>query len=270
MASVSSRRASAASEKKNYGMCRNLGQCTGEIRLWLKWLDGWHWVLLRLGNSRLKTYYISHFQTNFQHKYQLRGRNLGGGETYAAPPAPPATTPMIYVKIQSAGFTNQYIENVGFALLMKMLPRLAFVPESQVIHYFNLLMEEFPTFAIEIAEYFEDTYIGRLLPNHTRRKPPFPIRLWNLYTRVNLEVARTNNSVEGWQNGFQSGISYPHPSFTKLLRYLQLEQSLQEAMLTKWESGEVMIHSKQSIVRSKRIITIVSDFANREPIGFRS
>ena len=153
----------------------------------------------------------------------------------------------IYRKIQSAGFTNKYIENSGFALLMKMLPSLAFVPESQVIHYFNLLMEEFPTFAIEIAEYFEDTYIGRLLPNHTRRKPPFPIRLWNLYIRVNLEVDRTNNSVEGWHNGFQSGISCAHPSFTKLLRYLQLEQSLQEAMLTKWESGEVMIHSNQSI-----------------------
>ena len=86
----------------------------------------------------------------------------------------------IYRKIQSAGFTNQYIENAGFALLIKMLPSLAFVPESQVIHYFNLLMEEFP---------------------------PFPILLWNLYTRVNLKVARTNNSVEGWHNGFQSGIS---------------------------------------------------------------
>ena len=98
----------------------------------------------------------------------------------------------IYRKIQSAGFTNQYIENAGFALLMKMLPSLTFVPESQVIHYFNLLMEEFPTFAIEIAEYFEDTYIGRLLPNHTRIKPPFQFRLWNLYTRVNLEVARKN------------------------------------------------------------------------------
>ena len=26
-------------------------------------------------------------------------------------------------------------------------------------------MQEFPTTAMEIAEYFEDTYIGRILPN---------------------------------------------------------------------------------------------------------
>ena len=85
---------------------------------------------------------------------------------------------------------------------------------------------------------------------------------------MNLEVARTNNSVEGWHNGFQSGIICAHPSFTKLIRYLQLEQSLQEAVLTKWESGEAIIQSKQSIARSKRLITIVSDFGNREPICY--
>ena len=99
-------------------------------------------------------------------------------------------------KIQSAGFINQFIEKkADFALLIKMLPSLAFVSECQVIHYIILLMEVF-------TEYFEVTYIGRLLPNHTRKTPPF--RIWNLYTRVNFEVTRTNNSVEGWQNGFIS------------------------------------------------------------------
>ena len=68
----------------------------------------------------------------------------------------------IYRKIQSAGFTNLYIENADFALHMKMLPSLAFVPESQVIRYFDLLMQEFPTSAIKIVEYLEATYIGRL------------------------------------------------------------------------------------------------------------
>ena len=75
-------------------------------------------------------------------------------------------------------------------------------------------------------------------------------------------------SVEGWHNEFQSGISCAHPSFTKLIRYLQLEQSLQEAVLTKWESGEAIIQSKQSIAKSTRLITIVSDIGNREPICY--
>ena len=63
----------------------------------------------------------------------------------------------IYRKIQSAGFTNLYIENADFALHMTMLPSLAFVPESQVIRYFDLFMQEFPTSAIKIVEYFEAT-----------------------------------------------------------------------------------------------------------------
>ena len=72
---------------------------------------------------------------------------------------------------------------------------------------------------------------------------------------MNLHVARTNNYVEGWHNGFQSGISCAHQSFSKLLHFLQLEQSLQEAKLSKWESGDVISHSKDSIASSKRIVT---------------
>ena len=66
----------------------------------------------------------------------------------------------IYRKIQSAGLTNQYIEDPNFALQIKMLPSLAFVPEDKVIQSFTALMVEFPTTAIEIAEYFKETYIG--------------------------------------------------------------------------------------------------------------
>ena len=162
----------------------------------------------------------------------------------------------IYRKIQSAGLTNQYIEDSNFALQIKMLASLAFVPEDKVIQSFTALMVEFPTTAIEIAAYFEETYIGRIL------------RIWNQYTRVNLHVARTNNFVEGWHNGFQSGLSCTHPSFSKLLRFLQLEQSLQEAQLSKWESGDVKSHSKDSIARSKRILAIVTDFENRDVITY--
>ena len=84
-------------------------------------------------------------------------------------------------------------------------------------------MQEFPTSAIEIVEYFEATYIGRLLPNRETKNTTISHSAMEFIHTVNLEVARTNNSVEGWHNGFQSGISCAHPSFTKLIRYLQLE-----------------------------------------------
>ena len=122
-------------------------------------------------------------------------------------------------------------------------------------------MVEFLTTAIGIAEYFEDTYSGRILPNNTRRIPPFPIRIWNQYARVNLHVVRTNNSVEGWHNGFQSGISCAH-------KFFQLEQSLQEARLSKWESGDVISHSRDYIARGKRIVAIATDFQNRDTITY--
>ena len=147
-----------------------------------------------------------------------------------------------------------------------MLASLAFVPENEVIPCFNRLMLEFPSSAFEIADYFEKTYIGRVLPNHTRRIPLFPIRIWNQYTRANLQMIRTNNYVEGWHNGFQTGITCAHPTFTKMLRYLQLEQSFKEAILTKCEVGEATNHSKESIARSKRLHTLVSEYATRDTI----
>ena len=106
------------------------------------------------------------------------------------------------------------------------------------------------------------------MPNNTRRIPPFPIRIWNQYTRGNLHVTRANNSVDWWCNGFQSGISCAHPSLSKLLHFLQLEQSLQEAKLAKWESGDVITHSKDSIARSWRIVAIVTDFQNWDIITY--
>ena len=59
---------------------------------------------------------------------------------------------------------------------------------------------------------------------------------------------------------FQSGISCVQPSFSKLLYFLQIEQSLRKTKLSKWESGDVISHSKDFIARSKRIVAIVTDF----------
>ena len=111
-------------------------------------------------------------------------------------------------------------------------------------------------------------YIGRRLPDQSRRTPPYPIRIWNMFVRVISRTARTNNAVEGWHNAFKSGINCPHPSFIKLLSHLQREQSLQEANVVKWEAGETSSISKSSETRNERIFNIVSNYENRETLSY--
>ena len=90
----------------------------------------------------------------------------------------------VYRQIQSHGLTTRYLEDEEFAIRMKMLPSLAFVPEQDVIDCFTILMGDFPESGKEIAEYFELNYIGKRLADQSRQVPPFPIRIWNMHTRV--------------------------------------------------------------------------------------
>ena len=84
-------------------------------------------------------------------------------------------------------------------------------------------MQDFPENAISVANYFENNYIGRKLPNGSRRAPLYSIILWNMFTRVGNHQARTNNYVKGWHNAFQTTVSVYYPTWSKLLTVLQRE-----------------------------------------------
>ena len=92
----------------------------------------------------------------------------------------------------SRGLSKNYQEDPDFALKIKMLPSLAFLPEMEVVDCFNFLMQDFPENAFNPAKYFEDNYIGKKLPNGTRRIPLFPIRLWKLFS----QEFKTNNLAQ--------------------------------------------------------------------------
>ena len=139
----------------------------------------------------------------------------------------------VYRQIQSKGLTTHNLEDEEFAVQMRMLAALAFVPENDACDCFIILMAQFPPIAIELSEYFEINYISRRLPDQSRRTPTYPIRIWNMFTSVLSRTARTNNAAEGWHNAFNSGVNCPHPGFTKLLSHLQTEQSLQEENVVK-------------------------------------
>ena len=112
---------------------------------------------------------------------------------------------MLFPSVQSKSLTTQYMEDEEFAVQMRMLAALAFVPECDVTDCFVILMVQFPPIAIEIGEYFEINYIGRRLPVQSRRTPPYQIRISKMFVRVIFRTKRTNKAVEGWHNAFKSG-----------------------------------------------------------------
>ena len=92
--------------------------------------------------------------------------------------------------------------------------------------------------------------------------------MWNMHQRVMDQMPRTNNSVEGWHKAFRYGIGHPHPSFVKLLSFLQKEQSLQDAIYAKLEGGTIKKRSKLSVEREKRIYNMISNYDNRETLEY--
>ena len=90
-----------------------------------------------------------------------------------------------------------------FSYNVKMLVALAFVPLSDVVNAFNTLVAEMPEQLDPIIDYFEKNYIG-VAHRRGRRPPRFPLELWNVNDRVEEEIPRTNNHVEGYHRHLQA------------------------------------------------------------------
>lgn len=73
----------------------------------------------------------------------------------------------VWRKIQNYGLTTIYIEDVNFALQVRKLISLAFIPIDKVVNYFEVLLEsdfymENENMLTPLITYFETTWIGIL------------------------------------------------------------------------------------------------------------
>jgi len=107
----------------------------------------------------------------------------------------------IWKRIQANGLQEGYMDDAEFALHMRMIAALAFVPPQDVIASFYLLCDQirmaYEDDADQVLDYFEDNYIGIFRRNASRRAPTFPIETWNMFHRTHQEIPRTNNHIEG-------------------------------------------------------------------------
>ena len=78
----------------------------------------------------------------------------------------------VWRRIQAAGLQHDYQTDPEFASWLRCLPALAFLPPGDIEQAFDDLLsaDGFDPRGLEIANYFEDTYIG--LPNLRRTRQP--------------------------------------------------------------------------------------------------
>ena len=179
----------------------------------------------------------------------------------------------VWKHVQNVGLQVRYVEEPGFALQLRMLTALAFLPPQDVVRGFVAVCIEirrnFGNVAGELLAYFEDTYVGRFRLNAPRNNPILSIELWNMFHRIDAELTRTNNSVEGWHRSFQGHLSSCHPSFWKFLRVLKNEESVIRVDILQQLGGHVDPPRRARYIDcNARIVRIVDDYPNRELIPY--
>ena len=136
----------------------------------------------------------------------------------------------IWKHVQNLGLAQRYNHEEEFALHLKMISALAFLPPEDVIDGFeelsDVIRELYNDTVDDLLQYFEDTYIGRFRINAPRRPPLFPIDLWDMFHRTDNELPRPNNSVEGWHRSFQVHLSSCHPVFWRFMSILQNDENM--------------------------------------------
>ncbi|CAF0982721.1 unnamed protein product, partial [Brachionus calyciflorus] len=132
---------------------------------------------------------------------------------------------------------NHAPKHIRFEIKEKRL--LAFVPPSDVKFLFSKLKSELDSsleyydLIIQLFKYMEENWIGfETLEKKGRgkgvrletktHKPRYEIELWNIHTRINDCLPRTNNYVEAWHKAFSSML-VTHPLVYSLVDKLREE-----------------------------------------------
>lgn len=92
----------------------------------------------------------------------------------------------MYISSNSGKELKRKLEDAEFAIKIKLLIALTFVPPKNLVETFEFLCENnlLPEEAHPVLDYFEDTWIGQLQLYRRRRLPRFPHLLGNCFSKV--------------------------------------------------------------------------------------
>ena len=119
-----------------------------------------------------------------------------------------------------------------------------------------------------ILGYFESNYIGELRRGR-RLAPRFPHAMWNMSLRVQNELPRTNNDLEGWHNRFADSFQQRHAHIWKFIERLQNNSTLNHHSMAQIMAGAAVPPQRriyQAINEHSQLL--VNNYANNIIIDF--
>ena len=115
----------------------------------------------------------------------------------------------VYKRVQYEGMSQLYMNDEEFRTNIRMISALSFVPIADTIQAFDALSNHTGNQEQVILDYFESNYIGELRRGR-RLASRYPHAMWNMSLRVQKELPRTNNDLEGWHNRFAGSFQRKH------------------------------------------------------------
>jgi hypothetical protein len=165
----------------------------------------------------------------------------------------------IWRRIQTTGLVKKWFDE-DFRLSFRRLQALAFIPICDIPEAFNYIKQNAPSSFNSILIYFENNYIGKF-KGCLHCKPRYELQLWNLFDRVKLGLARTNNDVESWH----SRIKYDarqNLTVAKVVEFFRLEQSYMETNLVGLFNGEILKKTnKRQAEKNTKLKRIVDSYS---------
>ena len=169
----------------------------------------------------------------------------------------------IWRKAQESGIAASYVGEGSTELRRDFHSclSLAFVPPDHVTRSFQKLRDHAVEELDPVIDLLEDTYVLGRRRGRGRRPPRYPIQTWNVHGRTLQGIARTNNSVEGWNRRFGTLLGKHHPNIFEFLEALMEEEKYSESQRILIEAGEQPQQKKKSYIENdRRLMTVSSQF----------
>lgn len=168
-------------------------------------------------------------------------------------------------QVNNMNLKSRYNRDDEFALHIKMMIALAFIPPAFVIKAFELVISvEFFLKNEELGplvEYFRETWIG-IERRNGQTSARFSIASWNCYYEVVNDEPRTNNCMEGWHNSFHQRVGRCNEQLGKFINVLKVEQASSEAIWEQHNCGRVVASRKRRkyVDYDARLYAVVSSW----------